>query len=270
MYRVIKPLNNNGLLALTEDGQEVILLGKGIGFGRKNGERLTMPPKVKVYSLVPHRAGSALQTVNSIDPRAVEMAARVLDEARKDISGIADDILLPMADHIAMAVERQRRGIRLPNPLQHDIMAMFPDEFRAAKRGLLALQQEFGTELPLEEAGYLTLHIHAGLSSETAGESLSTLQLASRCVRIIEESLGRELPRANLKYTRLISHVCYMLLRIKSQEGVPVHIDDYIQQMYPDSYALAEKVGNFVQQELSMPVPRAEVTLLALHIQRVI
>ena len=40
MFRVIKPLNNNGLLALTEEGREVILLGKGIGFGKKSGERI--------------------------------------------------------------------------------------------------------------------------------------------------------------------------------------------------------------------------------------
>lgn len=39
MFRVIKPLNNNGLLALTEEGREVILLGKGIGFGKKSGAR---------------------------------------------------------------------------------------------------------------------------------------------------------------------------------------------------------------------------------------
>lgn len=44
MFRVIKPLNNNGLLALTEEGKEVILLGKGIGFGKKSGERLGLLP----------------------------------------------------------------------------------------------------------------------------------------------------------------------------------------------------------------------------------
>lgn len=34
MYRIAKILNNNGVLA-TKDGQEVIFLGKGIGFGKK-------------------------------------------------------------------------------------------------------------------------------------------------------------------------------------------------------------------------------------------
>ena len=34
MYRVSKILNNNGVIAInTEDNQEYVLLGKGIGFG---------------------------------------------------------------------------------------------------------------------------------------------------------------------------------------------------------------------------------------------
>mgnify|MGYP000594521994 CR=1 FL=1 len=81
MFRVVKPLNNNGLLALTGEGREVILLGKGIGFGRKNGERIERLPGAKVYTLVPDGKRSALQAINSINPQAVELAARILEEA---------------------------------------------------------------------------------------------------------------------------------------------------------------------------------------------
>ena len=79
MFRVIKPLNNNGLLALTEEGKEVILLGKGIGFGKKSGERLGLLPQAKVYHLITDGESSALQRINGIDAHAVEFAARVLD-----------------------------------------------------------------------------------------------------------------------------------------------------------------------------------------------
>lgn len=36
MYRVIKVLNNNGILVLDDaSGQELILLGNGVGFGHR-------------------------------------------------------------------------------------------------------------------------------------------------------------------------------------------------------------------------------------------
>lgn len=270
MFRVIKPLNNNGLLALTEEGREVILLGKGIGFGKKSGERLGLLPQAKVYHLITDGESSALQRINGIDAHAVEFAARVLDEARKSFPDMADDILLPMADHIAMALERCRRGIRLPNPLQHDIMAMFPDEYRIAEQGIRAIEREDGVELPPEEAGYLSLHIHAGISEQNAGDSLTNIRLAAECIAELEAELGLTLRRTELKYTRLVSHICYMILRIRAQEMVPIQMDDYVRKMYPKAYALAEKLSVSLSRKLRLPVAAAETTLLAIHIQRVL
>lgn len=44
MYRTIKVLNNNGILVLDEEShKEIILLGNGVGFGRKTGERIEKP-----------------------------------------------------------------------------------------------------------------------------------------------------------------------------------------------------------------------------------
>ena len=131
----------------------------------------------------------------------------MLDEARKSFPDMAADILLPMADHIAMALERCRRGIRLPNPLQHDIMAMFPDEYRIAEQGIRAIEREDGVELPPEEAGYLSLHIHAGISEQNAGDSLTNIRLAAECIAELEAELGLTLRRTELKYTRLVSHI---------------------------------------------------------------
>ncbi|MFV0637100.1 PRD domain-containing protein [Mitsuokella sp. WILCCON 0060] len=270
MFRVIKPLNNNGLLALTGEGQEVILLGKGIGFGRKSGERLENIPAAKIYRLDNNDKRSALQAVNGIDPHALELAADVLEEARNVFPEMTDDILLPMADHIAMALERKRRGIRLPNPLQHDIMVMFPDEYRVAEKGLAAIRRESGEELPPEEAGYLSLHIHAGISEQKAGDSLTNIRLAAACIERIEKNLGCTLRRTELKYTRLISHICYMILRIRAQENVPLQMDEYVRKMYPKSYELAAEICAYLGEYLRLPVAPAEITLLAIHIQRVL
>ena len=52
MYRIIKTLNHNAVLATDmNDNQEYILLGKGIGFGKKVSERIDAPEDVRIYSL---------------------------------------------------------------------------------------------------------------------------------------------------------------------------------------------------------------------------
>ena len=52
MFRVKKALNHNTLIAIgMEDNQEYLMIGKGIGFGKKVSERMEAPEDCTVYSL---------------------------------------------------------------------------------------------------------------------------------------------------------------------------------------------------------------------------
>jgi len=42
MYTVVKTLNNNSVLVQDVSGISMIFLGKGIGFGKKNGDSITL------------------------------------------------------------------------------------------------------------------------------------------------------------------------------------------------------------------------------------
>ena len=88
MYRVIKTLNHNAILATgVEDNQEYILLGKGIGFGRKVSERVEAPEDARVYSLqnVTER-GKAKELLQDTPTEYLEIANQILDEAEKEKS----------------------------------------------------------------------------------------------------------------------------------------------------------------------------------------
>lgn len=59
--RVIKVLNNSLVLALNDEGQEIILMGKGIGFQKTIGYKLSPKEidKVFVLRIGSFRAGSS-------------------------------------------------------------------------------------------------------------------------------------------------------------------------------------------------------------------
>ena len=271
MYRVIKALNNNSLLVLTEEQQEAILMGKGLGFGRKSGERLAEVTDAKAYVLQnDHDKNSALQTVNGIAPVYIEIATRIIDLAQEQFPRVNQDILLPMADHIALAVTRVRDGKLLPNPFHQDIITMFPEGYAIASRALGVIRELTGVELPEDEAGYLSLHIHAGLSEENVAASLACARLSARVVHRIEEALGCSFAKDTFKYSRLISHVHYMLLRIQRGEAVSIDINDYVAKNFPRASAIAQDVCVFIADEMKKTVSKEELTLLALHIQRVL
>lgn len=85
MYYLLKVLNNNALIArVREDGSERILLGKGIGFGRKTGEEFEEIEGASVYTpVVRETQSSAMSAVNAIDPVYLEAAGKIIQEASR-------------------------------------------------------------------------------------------------------------------------------------------------------------------------------------------
>ena len=52
MYRICRVLNHNGVIAFDmQDSKEYVLLGKGVGFGNKVGERMDIEQSVDLKEL---------------------------------------------------------------------------------------------------------------------------------------------------------------------------------------------------------------------------
>lgn len=268
MYRVIKVLNNNGVLALDmEKKQEVILLGSGVGFGKKAGQRFEGSSDARRYELV-RKETSALQAVNGIDPVYIEVTARIIEAAEALLGPIRHDILIAMADHIALAVSRAKEGCQLPNPFSQDIRALFAQEYEAALRGRDLILRELGVEISEDEVSYITLHIHGGLSDENVSQSLELARLVQDGIRQIEEGMGMPLPASSLGYNRLMSHMRYMIARTRKKERANLNMDDYARENFPNAYEIAGRVCQDIGRKLKCPVAQEEVAFLAIHIQR--
>ena len=181
MYRVIKALNHNAVLAL-ESGTnaEYLIMGKGIGFGKKVSERIEPGEDSVIYSLQSvSKRGKAKELFQEIDAKYLEMANAILNEAEKEFGKIDREILFPMADHIAFAVKRMKRGETITNLLTQDIRVLFYKEFKVASLIRDVLSCEEGLEIPDDEIGYVALHVH----SATDGEKVSNAMQIAAAVR---------------------------------------------------------------------------------------
>lgn len=272
MYRIIKVLNNNGILVYhNETGRELILMGNGVGFGKKPTQQIEDMPGAKVYSLVTRqKQQSVLKVVNGIQPGFIEAAGRILEEAEKVFSEVNHEILLPMADHIALAAKRAKENRQIPNPFTPDIRVLFSKEYTIAMRGRDIIREMMGYEISDDEVGFLTLHIHAGLSDEQVSVTLDTTRIINEGIRMIEKGFSRKLQEDSLAYTRLMSHLYYMVARTRNGESTKVDFNDFIFTNYPETGRVAEMVCSYMGNELKKPVAKEEIGFLAIHIQRVI
>ncbi len=272
MYRVRKVLNHNAVIVLEPDEKrEYLILGKGVGFGRKIAERIEAGPEDTVYSLQQtSERGSAREIARSVNPECLEIAGAVLNEAARVFGNIDRRILFPMADHLDFAVRRLRNGEEIRNPLNQDIQIMFHSEYKVALSAVPMLRRAFQIEISEDEIGFLALHVHTAIEDEKVSEALQTAQLVRFCISMIEQETGQHIEVMSLRYNRMMNHIRYMVTRILTEEPLHMNLNDYMRHTYPSSYTIAAKVCDELGRMMKRPVQEAETGYLAMHIERVI
>ncbi len=275
MFRVRKALNHNTLMAISmEDNQEYLLIGKGIGFGKKVSERFEISENTEctVYSLQEQtERGKAMELLKSIDPVYLEIAEKVLTKSEEVFGRIDRRILFPMADHIAFAVQRIRANEQISNPLTDDIRALFHMEYKTAECVKDILWEMLQVEIDEHEIGYIALHIHSAIEDENVALSMQIAQAVRECIRMVEEETGRTIDVMSLSYNRLMNHIRYMVARSIKGEKLKLNMNDYMSVKFPKSFWIAKEVCTQLEKQLhrNSPLDEVEIGYLAMHIERV-
>lgn len=272
MFRVKKALNNNTLIAIGDkDNRECLLIGKGIGFGKKVSQRIEAPQECTIYSLHEHTdRGSAMELVKDMDPVFLEIAEQVLKEGERVFGKIDWNILFPMADHIAFAVKRIQNGEQINNPLTGDIRALFHMEYNTAECIRPILKDRLGVEIDEHEVGYVALHIHSAIENENVALSMQIAGAVRECIQLVEEKTGKTIDVMSLTYNRLMNHVRYMAARVTKGEPLKLDMNDYMSEQFPDAFRLASIVCLHLSKYLKKKMDEVEIGYLAMHIQRVL
>lgn len=271
MYRVSKVLNNNGVIAIhMEECVEYVLLGKGIGFGKKVSQRFEAPKDCTRYSLKEDtERGSSKELAKSISPEYLEIADEILQKAQKEFGTIDRRILFPLADHISFAAERMLHGEQISNPLTEDIRALFYREYKVASQLENILKKRLGIEIDEHEIGYVALHIHSAIEEETVSSAMQMAGAIRECVQALEQATGQKIDVMSLAYNRLMNHVKYMVMRAVRGESIQLDMNDYMEEKHPKAFALAASVCEKMEQGCNIRLEKMEVGYLAMHIERV-
>ena len=276
MYRVRKALNHNTLIAISmENNQEYLLIGKGIGFGKKVSERFEIPENIEctVYSLHEQtERGKAMELIKGIEPVYLEIAGKVLAKSEEVFGKIDKRILFPMADHIAFAVQRIRANEQISNPLTDDIRALFHMEYKTAECVKDILWEMLQVEIDEHEIGYIALHIHSAIEDENVALSMLIAMTVRECIRMIEEETGQTIDVMSLSYNRLMNHIRYMVARSIKGEKLKLNMNDYMSVKFPKSFWMATEVCKQLEKQLhrTSPLDEVEIGYLAMHIERVL
>lgn len=153
---------------LVENGAETVLMGRGLGFGRRAGDehgrtRWKSGSRCTRISFRPVPAAD-----NKHSAAAFPVSERIINHAKIALGKeLSDSIYVTLPDHISAAVNRYKEGIVLPNPLLWDIRQLYKDEFRVGLKANEIVCEETGVEFTEDEAAFIALHfVNAQLGGE--------------------------------------------------------------------------------------------------------
>lgn len=171
--------------------------------------------------------------------------------------------------NIAFAAKREQEKIFLSNPFVPDIKILFGKEYAVALKSREIIEKMTGYRISDDEAGFIALHIHSGLSDEQVSDTLKTTQIIDDCILMIEECLGDKIRQDSCAYIRLMSHLYYMVVRAKTGEAVNIELNDFIRCKYSKAGQISEVICHYIEKKLEKKLDKEEVGFLAIHIQRI-
>ena len=269
-YRITKILNHNSFMGIeSKNDQECLIMGKGVAFGKKVGQIVSVTGDARVYSLKELTdRGEAKEIIKFVSPLCLELANEVLDQAEEEFGKVDRSILFTMADHLDFAVRRIQNGEQISNPLTDDIRIMFYKEYKVAGCIRDLLKEKLGIRIDEHEIGYIALHVHAAIVDENVSQAMEIARTVRECICMVEEETGKSIDVMSLSYNRLMNHVRYMVARAIHGEKLKMSLNDYMYVKFPGPYMTAEKICRKMEKSLKLPIPDIEIGYLAMHLER--
>lgn len=271
-YVVKKALNNNVIIAEHDEYNEVVLIGKGIGFGKSKGDWLSTTAVEKLFVLKEKEKQEQYKNLlPQMDQQIFDAIVESLEMIRKRTNSFLNEhIHISLTDHIYFSVQRFLKGMAVKNPFLIETKTLYPVEYEIAREVVHIVNQSLDIQLPEDEISFITLHIHSALSEKDLSEVNFHSKLIGELVNLIEQELELEIDKESIDYMRLVRHLRFTIERVNRGEKITESpkISFLLQQEYPFCYNLSWKLIKIMQNTLKKPMDNGEAVYLTMHLQR--
>lgn len=268
--KIVRILNTNAILTKDGNGEELVLLGAGIGFKHQPGDIVEEHKIEKRFVLKDKMCLNRFQElINGIPSEYIMIAEQIISLGVAHNMKLNESIHISLADHIHTAVKDLEKGIMIPNPLIFDIRHFYQDEHEIALKGLALIKEQLGYELPEDEAGYIAMHF---LNAQYGNESTNvkkTIQFVKDINDLVMKEMSCDIDETSLSYYRYITHLKFFAQRVMANHHYKDDtgsILDTLLVSFKEEYACAKKIAKYIQKEYNYKVGRDEILYLTVHL----
>ncbi len=272
--QVIKKINNNVVICRDGYGRELVAFGKGLGFEQVPYEITDMARVQRTFYNISAEYMAMLDTLPS---DIVEFSSEVVELARSTLPyELSPNLLLTLADHMAFAIERKRKGIYVKMPLVYDLEQTYPAEIQLARKTIRSIWQRFHVRLPDDEASgiamaFVNARVYSGDDPDVKARAQDR-QILNEITHIVEHEMGARIDVTSFNYARYATHVQYLLERLHNGKGIDsINQDIYasLREEYPETAACVDSIDHYLRQKYGFDMTEEEQLYLMLHVNRV-
>lgn len=270
-------LNNNIVIAADEDGREIIVDARGIGFHHKPGEEIDggQYPEMRKYVQDSEEYKTVDRFFQDTDPELIEMAKELLGKESREKhreSPIPITAVMLLADHLNDAARRLQNGVYLRSALTNEIKAFYSTEFALSQSAGTVMLEKYGVVLNEDEFAFIAIHL-INLNANNMDETMKSIQIVDELVDIVRRVMNLELKINTYIYTRFITHLKYFAERIirrsSTMSGYDSKLEEFLKENYKRSYSCALTIRKFILRKYDYEITNDEVIYLTLHLENI-
>ncbi|KMK51701.1 transcription antiterminator BglG [[Actinobacillus] muris] len=276
MLKITKIFNNNAIQAENEIQTELVVLGKGIAFGKKVGDLADESLVEKTFSLNKSLFAARLtEILSEIPPEYFQLTNCIVNFANQQLgTPLSNSIFASLPDHIFHAVERAKQNQTVPNGLLFEIQRLYKQEFAIGVYALQLIEKRFGVQMAEDEAGFIALHI---FNARTDGSMMADTYKATQIIKDLLSMVGYHfnlvLDENSYDYARFLTHLQHFAQRFFAN-AEPALGDDFLYRQtkaaYPKAYQCVERIDKYLTVNYHKSLNEDERLYLIIHIQRVV
>ena len=272
--KISRIINNNVVSTCDEEGREIIVMGRGVGFKAKEGSTIDEEKVEKIFRLESQNTMDKFkELLVSLPMEHVQISAEIISYAKEVLNRpINPNVYITLTDHINFALERYKQKMMFSNPLIREVRSFYHAEYLIGEYAIAMIERGLGVKLPVDEAASIALHIVNAEYDAPMGDTIKITNLIQQVLEVVREYFSIELDEQSLSYERFITHLRFLAQRVFTGEHMNLdnlEFQEVIDRLYPEEYACSQKIQALSKLQYRHQVTEEEVAYLALHIKRI-
>lgn len=271
--KYLKSINNNIVSAIDDDGNEVIFMGKGLGFEAKNTKKINKNNIEKIFKMHSQNEMDTLKNLwLNMPPEYIDVTDEIIEYANSFLEiELNQNIYITLTDHINFAIMRYKENMRFENALLMEVRRFYKKEYMVGEYALKLIKKRLGIEFDKDEAASIAFHIINAEYNSSISETLKITRLVGSIVRESEMFIDRKIDPESIYYERFIIHIKFLLQRVsKHEEKTELGIEfvNTIKNLCKDEYEFAEKIADIIKEHQDYELSVEDKSYIALHLKQ--